>query len=124
MSRPSPFVVHLSAEDRAVLQQRSSSGSLAHRDVVRARIVLLAADGARNMDIARDVGVCIDVASKWRKRFCEEGLAGLADRPRSGRPRHFGSAVVAGIKAWPVSRPSSGTSPCRGGAPTSWPPRP
>lgn len=41
----------------------------------------------------------VDVVSKWRKRFCEEGLAGQSDRPRSGRPRVFGSEVVAGIKA-------------------------
>jgi len=41
----------------------------------------------------------VDVASRWRKRFWEEGLAGLADRPRSGRPRCFGSEVVAGVKA-------------------------
>lgn len=99
MSRRSPFVVRLSGEDRAVLEERASSRTAAHAEVVRARIVLLAADGAQNVDIARRVGVCVDVASKWRKRFCEEGLVGLKDRPRCGRPRHFGSAVVAGIKA-------------------------
>jgi len=99
MSRSSPFEVSLSAEDRAVLEERASSRTLAHARVVRAQIVLLAADGARNVDIARWCGVCVDVASKWRKRFCHDGLAGLEDRPRSGRPRRFGSAVVAGIKA-------------------------
>lgn len=67
--------------------------------MVRARIVLLAADGMQNVDIAARAGVCVDVASRWRKRFCEEGIAGLVDRPRSGRPRRFGSAVVAGVKA-------------------------
>jgi len=67
--------------------------------VVRARIVLLAADGARNVDIAEQVGVCVDVVSKWRKRFCLRGLAGLKDLPRSGRPLTFGSEVVAGVKA-------------------------
>jgi transposase len=67
--------------------------------VVRARIVLLGADGLQNVDIAARVGVCVDVASRWRKRFCEEGIGGLVDRPRSGRPRRFGSEVVAGIKA-------------------------
>ncbi|HEX3946912.1 MAG TPA: IS630 family transposase [Acidimicrobiales bacterium] len=99
MSRSSPFEVLLSAQDRAVLQEWASSRTVAHARVVRARIVLLAADAAKNVDIARDVGVCVDVVSKWRKRFCQEGLAGLEDRPRSGRPRRFGSAVVAGIKA-------------------------
>jgi transposase len=79
--------------------ERAASRTAGHAEVIRARIVLLAADGEQNVDIARRVGVCVDVASKWRKRFCEEGLAGLADRPRSGRPRVFGSEVVAGIKA-------------------------
>jgi len=99
MSRRSPFEVRLSPEDRAVLEERASSRTTAHAEVVRARIVLLAADGEQNVDIARRVGVCVDVASKWRKRFCEEGLAGLRDRPRSGRPRRFGATVMAGIKA-------------------------
>jgi transposase len=99
MSRRSPFVVRLSCEERVILEERASSRTAAHADVVRARIVLLAAGGVQNVDIAGRVGVCVDVASKWRKRFCEEGLAGLRDRPRSGRPRVFGSVVVAGIKA-------------------------
>jgi transposase len=99
MSRRSPFVVRLSAEERVVLVGRAASRTARHAAVVRARIVLLAADGMQNVDIARRVGVCVDVVSKWRKRFCQEGLAGLVDRPRSGRPRVFDSEVVAGIKA-------------------------
>ncbi len=99
MSRRSPFVVRLSSEDRAVLEERAASRSASHATVVRARIVLLAADGLQNVDIAARVGVCVDVTSRWRKRFCEEGIGGLVDRPRSGRPRRFGSEIVAGIKA-------------------------
>lgn len=82
-----------------VLEKRASSRIASHSDVVRARIVLLAAEGVRNVEIAERTGVCVDVASKWRKRFCQEGLAGLNDRPRSGRPRTFGAEVVAGVKA-------------------------
>jgi len=99
MSRRSPFEVRVSVEDRVILEERSGSRTAAHAEVVRARIVLFAADGARNVEIARRAGVCVDVASKWRKRFCEEGLAGLKDRPRRGRPRLFAATVVAGIKA-------------------------
>jgi transposase len=99
MPRRSPFEVQLGDVERAVLEQRASSRSWPHAQVVRARIVLAAAEGVRNVDIAKQVGVCVDVASKWRKRFCQQGLAGLKDRPRSGRPRVFGSEVVAGIKA-------------------------
>ena len=111
MSRRSPFEVRLSPEDRAVLEERASSRTAAHAGVLRARIVLAAADGARNVDIARRVGVCVDVASKWRKRFCEEGLAGLKDLPRSGRPRTFGSEVVAGIKALACEPPEERNVP-------------
>jgi transposase len=99
VSRCSPFEVQLCCEDRRVLEVRASSLSAPHAHVLRARIVLLAAEGVRNIDIAKRVGVCVDVASKWRKRFCQHGLAGLKDRARSGRPRTFGSAVVAGVKA-------------------------
>jgi transposase len=99
MSRRSPFTVRLSVVARMVLEERASSRRVPHGQVVRARIVLLASEGATNVDIARRVGVCVDVVSKWRKRFCLQGLAGLKDLPRSGRPPRFGSGVVAGIKA-------------------------
>lgn len=99
VGRDSPFVVGLSMVARMTLEERAGSRVLPHAEVVRARIVLLAAEGLRNVEIARRVGVCVDVVSKWRKRFCTEGLAGLGDRPRSGRPRRFGSEIVAGVKA-------------------------
>ena len=99
MSRRSPFQIRLSSEERSVLEERASSRTTSHAVVVRARIVLLAAEGLQNVQIADRVGVCVDVASKWRQRFFREGLPGLRDRPRSGRPRHFGAEVVAGIKA-------------------------
>lgn len=105
VARRSPFVVVLSPEDREILEERSQSRTASHAAVVRARIVLAAADGVQNIVIADRVGVCVDVVSRWRKRFCEQGLVGLADRPRSGRPRRFGSEVVAGIKAMACEPP-------------------
>ncbi len=111
MSRRSPFVVGLSLEDRAVLEGRAGSRSESHAVVVRARIVLLAADGLQNVDISARVGVCVDVVSRWRKRFCQEGLGGLVDRPRSGRPRRFGSEVVAGVKAMACEPPEQRAVP-------------
>jgi transposase len=107
MSRCSPFVVELSDEERLELERRSRCYSLAHSQVVRARIVLLAAAGVANVDIAEELGVHVDVVSRWRKRFCEEGIAGLDDRPRSGRPRVFGPEVVAGVKAIACEAPAS-----------------
>jgi len=54
--------------------------------VIRARIVLLAAEGMTNKDIAEKLDLQPHVVTKWRKRYVEEGLAGLRDRPRTGRP--------------------------------------
>jgi len=105
VSRRSPFVVRLSPEERAVLEERAGSRSVAHAVVVRARIALLAAEGLANVDISARVGVCVDSVSRWRKRFCQERLDGLVDRPRSGRPRRFGDEVVAGVKAMACEPP-------------------
>ena len=111
MSRRSPFDVHLCGDERKILEDRAASRSAPHFEVVRARIVLLAADEAQNIDIARRVGVCVDVASRWRKRFCQQGLEGLRDRPRSGRPRTFGSSVGAGVKALACEPPEQRAVP-------------
>jgi hypothetical protein len=48
-----------------------------------------AADGQQNIQIAGRLGVAVNTVSKWRKRFVEEGLSGLGDRKRPGRPRRF-----------------------------------
>ena len=89
MSRPSPFVVTLTAIQRRVLEGRVRKPTAEQREVVRARIVLAAADGQQNTQIAGRLGVAVNTVSKWRKRFVEEGLSGLGYRKRPGRPRRF-----------------------------------
>jgi DNA-directed RNA polymerase specialized sigma24 family protein len=89
VSRPSPFVVILTASERRVLEGRLRRATAQQREVVRARIVLAAADGQQNAQIAGRLGVAVNTVSKWRKRFVEEGLGGLRDRRRPGRPRRF-----------------------------------
>ena len=85
----SPFVIILSDEDRAVLTARARSARCPYRDVVRARIILAAADGTPNARIATDLELHADTVRKWRRRFAAHGLAGLKDLARSGRPRTF-----------------------------------
>jgi len=99
MSRRSPFVIALSDADRAVLEQRARAYTAPFAEVVRAKIVLLAAAGEQNAAIAERLDVNVDVVSRWRKRFFEQGLDGLRDRKRSGRPRSFPAEVVAEVKA-------------------------
>jgi Winged helix-turn helix len=82
-------VIVLSVEDRDRLESTCRRLTAAVRDVQRARIVLAAADGLENVEIAEVVGVDVNTASKWRKRFFDEGIDGLMDRYRSGRPRAF-----------------------------------
>jgi transposase-like protein len=89
MTRRSPFVIELSPEGRALLEQRARAYTAAYHQVVRAQIVLLAAEGRENTVIAQRLNVGVQLVSKWRKRYFEEGLDGLDDRPRTGRPRDF-----------------------------------
>jgi transposase len=79
----------LSATQRRVLQARVRKATAAQREVVRARIVLAAAEGEPNIQIARRLQVAVNTVSKWRKRFSQDGLSGLGDRKRPGRPRRF-----------------------------------
>lgn len=89
MPRKSPFGIRLSREERRVLETRSRQYTLPYRDVVRARIVLLAAEGLANQAIGARLDMPRPVVSKWRQRFFRERLAGLEERPRRGRPSGF-----------------------------------
>jgi transposase-like protein len=82
MTRQSPYVFELSAVDRAVLEERSRDYTARYADVVRAKIVLLSADGLAGTEIAERLDVPVGLVRTWRKRFAEAGLDGLADRPR------------------------------------------
>ena len=89
MPRPSPFSIDLAPEEQRILKARTRQYTLPYRDVVRAKIILLAADGLENKHIAEQLGLTRPAVSKWRKRFFYERLAGLEDRPRGGRPDAF-----------------------------------
>ena len=106
MSITSPFVIVLTEAERADLTMRARSGRTEHRDRVRARIVLAAATGTSNVMIAADLGLCVDTARKWRRRFCVQRLDGLKDRSRSGRPRRFTAVQVAAITALACTLPA------------------
>jgi len=82
----SPFVIILSTEERQRLTSRAHAARRAHRDVIRAQIILAAAAGATNAAISADLGLHVDTIRKWRRRFYRKRLAGLADLPRPGPP--------------------------------------
>jgi transposase len=111
MTMSSPFTITLTILDESVLRARARSSTAPHRDVIRARIVLAAADGAANTEIATEVGVHIDTVRKWRRRFVAAGLAGLEDLTRSGRRRRFTPVQVAEVKALACTLPAETGAP-------------
>jgi transposase len=104
-------VIVLSEADRAVLEERARAYTASYAEVIRAKIVLLAADGEQNTAIAERLDVHVGVVSRWRRRFFEEGVDGLKDRKRSGRPRAFPAEVVAEVKAMACEPPSARAVP-------------
>jgi transposase len=84
-----PYRIELADEERAVVEQRARSSNAPYRAVIRARIVLYAAQGLDNVAIADRLDASRSFVSRVRKRFYEERLAGLEERPRSGRPVRF-----------------------------------
>jgi hypothetical protein len=89
MSSKSPFLIMLTPEQRATLVARAGAYTGLFYVVERAKIVLLASAGVENKEIAARVDTSPQVVHRWRKRFFEEGLDGLEDRKRSGRPATF-----------------------------------
>jgi transposase len=90
--------VDLSSEDRAALEQQARGRSLPARLVERSHIVLRAADGLQDREIAAELGITPEKAARWRKRFLEGGTGALAkDAPRPGRGRTIDNRKVASI---------------------------
>ncbi len=89
MPRTSPYLLRLTSQERRELEACARKYTLPYRDVIRAQIVLLAAQGLRNDEIAARLNTRREVVWKWRKRFFEHGLPGLEEQPRRGRPAVF-----------------------------------
>jgi transposase len=89
MPRSSPYEIVLTPAERRALEARARKYTLPYRDVFRASVILLAAKGLRNDQIAARLNTRREVVSKWRKRFFEQRLKGLEELDRSGRPPVF-----------------------------------
>ena len=89
MARTSPYEIRLTAAEKGTLELTARRHTLPHREVVRAKIVLYAAEGLSNQEIGGRLDTPREVVSKWRKRFHDKRLDGLEDKPRSGRPARF-----------------------------------
>ncbi|MDW6062506.1 helix-turn-helix domain-containing protein [Streptomyces sp. FXJ1.4098] len=94
------------AAERKHLKKMAHGHKTEHRLRVRARIVLHAACGRSNARIARETGLHVDTVRTWRGRFAEQGLPGLTDRSRSGRPPAFSPLQAAQVKALACQLPA------------------
>lgn len=91
---PAAPVIELSDQEREKLTLIAKRPKTSQRDALRARIILEAATGAKNRDIARKLGTSNITVGKWRRRFSEDGLDSLVDAPRSGAGRRISDAKV------------------------------
>ena len=129
-------MIELSGEERVALERRARGVTAPWREVQRARMILYAAEGAQDTEIAARLDCHPEIVSRWRARSCECRLEGLADKPRTGRPRRLPPEQVAEIKeaiacGLPVTHglplsaagcwiSTSGASRAVGCSPTSW----
>lgn len=100
------MAIVLGKKERRELDRIAHKATAPQRDVRRARIVLLAADGRPNAGIAREVGCAENTVRTWRARFAQAGREGLKDRPRPGRPRTYDERARVAVKAIACSRPA------------------
>lgn len=89
MPRRSPYVIWLTPAEKDDLESTARKYTLSYYQVVRAKVVLMAAQGFENTEIAHRLDMPREVVSKWRKRFFEHRLEGLSDESRPGRPPVF-----------------------------------
>jgi putative transposase len=107
--RPKQPIV-LSEEERLHLNAVAKSRTLPHGLVLRARLVLLAAEGVANAVIAQKLALSQQSVSLWRQRFLKQGLRGLHDELRPGRPRSISDEKVAAlVRKTLASQPKDGT---------------
>jgi transposase len=105
---PKAREVRLKPKVRKVLEARCRAPTTAQRDVKRARIVLLAAEGRSTRSIAAEVGVQPRIVSNWRRRFAEHGLDGLQNLPKAGKQPIYGRPINKRILALLDQPPPAG----------------
>jgi len=87
MPRKSPFVIVLTHDERSELERVSRKYTLPYYKVIRAQMILMAAQGLGNDQIADRLNTRREIVSRWRKRFHAHRIKGLEEQPRAGRPK-------------------------------------
>jgi transposase len=109
VARAAP-TIELSEEEERELLAVVRAPSASQQQALRARIVLRAADGATNTQIAADEGVSLPTVGLWRRNFAQRRGAGLRDAARAGRPREIDDGEVQRVLAKTLERPPDGST--------------
>jgi hypothetical protein len=110
--------LELSRAEKESWEQLVRRRGAGHLEVLRAKVILWAAEGLANYEIVRRTRLSAPTVGKWRQRFLENRTAGLSELPRSGAPRRIGdeqvqAVITATLESKPDTRPI--------GAPARWP---
>ncbi len=108
-NHPAPALA-VSESDREALTALVRAGTSEQRAVMRARVVLRAAEGVANTHIGAELGVAPMTVQLWRRRYAEAGLAGLVDAPRPGHPPTYGREDRDRVIALTLSPTTDGTT--------------
>ncbi len=106
MSRHATSIV-LSEDERVELERRVRARTSSQPAALRARIVLAAAEGRQNKDIALELGIARGTVRQWRNRFVKSRLQGLLDRPHCPPARRYGPEIQAKIVVLACQSPES-----------------
>lgn len=102
--------LNMSDQEREQLQSLANARSMPQGLAIRMKIVLLSDEGQSNKQIANKLGVSMATVCKWRKRFIEQGIEGLHDELRPGRPRTIDDEKVAELLQKTIhEKPDTGT---------------
>lgn len=95
MPFPPARPLRLHSGDRAILESMVRKRTMPQRSVFRARIILYCADGLPHRQIKRSLNTSVDTVLRWRSRYEQDGIDGLDDKPRPGRPPTFSPSATA-----------------------------
>jgi transposase len=114
MPRGKAIPIALTGREREALERNVRRRNGAYALAQRSRMILLAADGLSNQDIAARAGTSAATVSLWRRRFAEKRIAGLQEQPRGGRPRKIGddqveTVIAATLQSVPEGAPQWST---------------
>ncbi len=89
--------LRVTPEDLHTLRRWTARRQTAQALALRARIILRSATGQPNTQVAAELGITVQTAGKWRRRYIQRGLAGLLDEPRSGAPRRISDDQIEAV---------------------------